>query len=95
MPKTKTAKPRVSGPTQSKAARREAGRVRVEVWLSEETAAYLDRLVASEGDDDFHGLPEGAIKRGRAGAVESLVQLAKKVDAASRKHRGLAEMIFC
>lgn len=42
-------KPRASGPTQSKAARRSAGRVRVEVWLPADVAGKLDDLARDAG----------------------------------------------
>jgi hypothetical protein len=42
-------KPRASGPTQTKSARREAGRVRVEVWLPADVAGKLDDLARDAG----------------------------------------------
>lgn len=41
--------PRPGGPTQSKDARRAAGRVRLDMWLSEATARELDAIATREG----------------------------------------------
>lgn len=49
-----------SGPTQGKDARREAGRVRVEVWISEEAAERLDAIRG---------------ERSRREAVEALIMM--------------------
>ena len=41
--------PRPGGPTQSKDARRAAGRVRLDMWLSEAAARELDAIATREG----------------------------------------------
>lgn len=42
-------KPRASGPTKTNEERRESGRVRVSLWLTEDEAAALEKLCARGG----------------------------------------------